>query len=60
MRALCRRPSLQELREPTQTEEEGRASLRLLYVAPDGEEVLLNNSAKCELHGALRGNGPPP
>lgn len=35
-------------------------SLKLLYVAPDGEEILLNDPAKCELHAELRGDGSQP
>src|ERR1700728_3511306 len=34
--------------------------LKLLYVAPDGEDILLNDPSKCELHAELRGDGPPP
>lgn len=34
-------------------------SLRLLYIAPDGTETVLNNPESCELHAELRGDGPP-
>jgi hypothetical protein len=35
-------------------------TLRLVYVAPDGSESVLNDAARCELHAELRGDGPPP
>lgn len=34
--------------------------LKLLYVAPDGSETLLNDPSRSELHAELRGDGPPP
>lgn len=34
--------------------------LKLLYVAPDGSETVLNDPTRCELHAELRGDGPPP
>lgn len=37
----------------------GGGTLRLLYVAPDGSETVLNDPAQCELHAELRGDGPP-
>jgi hypothetical protein len=37
-----------------------RGELKLLYVAPDGSERLLNDPQQCELHAELRGDGPPP
>ena len=35
-------------------------TLKLLYVAPDGSEAMLNDPTRCELHAELRGDGPPP
>jgi hypothetical protein len=35
-------------------------SLRLFHVAVDVTETWLNDPSVCELHGELRGDGPPP
>ena len=35
-------------------------SLKLIYIAPDGSETVLNDPSRCELHAELRGGGPPP
>ncbi len=52
--ALC------NILDGTKAVDPDHGELRLLYVAPDGTETVLNDPERCELHAELRGDGPPP
>lgn len=40
--------------------DDARGSLRLTYLDREGNETVLNDPERCELHAELRGDGPPP
>ena len=47
--------SICNILDGTRASDSHGGTLRLLYIAPDGTETLLNDPIRCELHSELRG-----